>query len=337
MPLARLGWTIESLKPGIGHATYSPIFHGIALTTVAATLLMIGMGGLVTSHGAGLAVPDWPNSFGYNMFLFPPRLWIGGIFYEHTHRLMGTVVGLLSIALVIIALLVEQRRWVILLSVGVLGAVIFQGILGGLRVVLLKLDLAVAHACVAQAFLCLVVSLAVVTSRAWLNASDLSNSNKAPAGRSLVRLACIALAVIYLQLIVGACMRHFGAGLAIPDLPLAYGKVLPPATASQLDAINQQRAWMSATPGAKRPLIRWTLGQIWLHFGHRMGAILVTLVILLLVVSIVLRHRQQSMLLWPAISLLGLLAIQITLGVLTVLWRKPADVAMRMLHAASAR
>ena len=80
---------------------YCAGLHALALLTAIATFPLICMGGLVTSHHAGMSVPDWPNSYGYNMFLFPPRLWIGGIFYEHTHRLMGTVVGFLSILLVL--------------------------------------------------------------------------------------------------------------------------------------------------------------------------------------------------------------------------------------------
>src|SRR5438876_8940711 len=134
---------------------YHPYLHLIAVLTACATFPLIFMGGLVTSHGAGMSVPDWPNSYGYNMFLFPPRLWIGGILYEHTHRLMGTVVGMLSIALAICAWRLETRRWARWLAISVLGAVIFQGVLGGLRVVLVKLDLAILHACVAQAFFCL--------------------------------------------------------------------------------------------------------------------------------------------------------------------------------------
>src|SRR5215212_11274276 len=82
---------------------YSPTLHRLALLTAIATFPLIFMGGLVTSHGAGMSVPDWPNSYGYNMFTFPPSKWVGGIFYEHTHRLMGTVVGMLSIALVLFA------------------------------------------------------------------------------------------------------------------------------------------------------------------------------------------------------------------------------------------
>src|ERR1044071_6788623 len=148
---------------------YNRPFHLIALLTAAATFPLIFMGGLVTSHGAGMSVPDWPNSYGYNMFLFPPRLWIGGILYEHTHRLMGTVVGMCSIALAIVAWRTERRRWAKWMAIGVLGAVIFQGVLGGLRVVLVKLDLAVIHACFAQAFFCLTGLMAAVTSRWWLN------------------------------------------------------------------------------------------------------------------------------------------------------------------------
>src|SRR5437773_7444217 len=128
---------------------YNRGLHVLALLTATATFPLIFMGGLVTSHGAGMSVPDWPNSYGYNMFLFPPRLWIGGILYEHTHRLMGTVVGMLSIVLTIAAWKLETRVWVRWLATGVLGTVSFQGVLGGLRVVLVKLDLAIFHACLA--------------------------------------------------------------------------------------------------------------------------------------------------------------------------------------------
>src|SRR5437588_10845288 len=119
-------------------ARYNPALHTIALVTAAATLLLIFMGGLVTSHQAGMSVPDWPNSYGYNMFLFPPSMWLskqaGGIFYEHSHRLMASFVGMLSIALALVAWKLETRRWARWLAYGVLGMVIFQGVLGGLRV-----------------------------------------------------------------------------------------------------------------------------------------------------------------------------------------------------------
>lgn len=291
----------------------------MAILTACATFPLIFMGGLVTSHQAGMSVPDWPNSYGYNMFLFPPKFWIGGIFYEHTHRLMATVVGFLSIAMVV-ASFVQRRvtwkqRW---LAIAVFGAVLFQGILGGLRVVLVKLDLAIVHACVAQAFFCLAAFAALATSRWWSDPrtrkSDLGH------GRRVVVLGIATVAVIYLQLIVGATMRHFQAGLAIPDLPLAYGKLLPPVSGDQLHAANVLRA------------DRWnldpvSLGQIWLHFGHRIGAVLVTIMVLALATVVIRRYRMQPKLFGPAILLVGLLILQLTLGVLTVLLRKPADVA----------
>src|SRR5215218_4095672 len=177
---------------------YCSRLHLVALLTAAATFPLIFMGGLVTSHGAGMSVPDWPNSYGYNMFLFPPRLWVGGILYEHTHRLMGTVVGMLSILLAVQAWRTEPRRWVQWLATSVLGAVIFQGVLGGLRVVLVQLDLAVVHACFAQAFFCLAALMVVVTSRWW---HEVSNDSGNGAGIAVIRLAVIAVAVVYLQLV----------------------------------------------------------------------------------------------------------------------------------------
>src|SRR5882724_10886418 len=199
---------------------YIRSLHVIAVLTATATFPLIFMGGLVTSHGAGMSVPDWPNSYGYNMFLFPPRLWIGGILYEHTHRLMGTVVGMLSIALAIWAWRVERRRWVRWLATSVLLAVIFQGVLGGLRVVLVKLDLAIVHACFAQAFFCLTALMYMVTSKWWIERGtgasraspvrQLMHGRGAHAtdGKGLIWLAFACVIAIFAQLIVGATMRH---------------------------------------------------------------------------------------------------------------------------------
>src|SRR3954470_984375 len=191
---------------------YSPTLHRIALATAIATFPLIFMGGLVTSHGAGMSVPDWPNSYGYNMFLFPASQWRGGILYEHTHRLMGTVVGMLSILLTVVAWRTEPRRWARWLATGVLGAVIFQGVLGGLRVVLVKLDLAIVHACVAQAFFCLAALVTVVTSRWWMEPQDRALPRDVVHGEQLIRACLLAFVAIYAQLIVGATMRHYQAG-----------------------------------------------------------------------------------------------------------------------------
>ena len=304
---------------------YNRALHVLALLTAAATFPLIFMGGLVTSHGAGMSVPDWPNSYGYNMFLFPPRLWIGGILYEHTHRLMGTVVGMLAIALAVVAWRTEQRPWVRWLCAGVLGAVIFQGVLGGLRVVLVKLDLAIVHACVAQAFFCLAALTVVVTSRWWLDAPDFSRSEDAAAGRRLIAACVFATAIIYMQLIVGATVRHYQAGLAVPDFPLAYGKLIPNTDAAALADLNNHRAWDLNLP-------RVSASQIWLHMAHRAGAVLVTLAIAIAAGLVLFRHRGQRALARPAALLVALLFVQLTLGAATVWWRKPADVAS--LHVA---
>jgi cytochrome c oxidase assembly protein subunit 15 len=301
-------------------ARYNPGLHRVALLTAAATFPLIFMGGLVTSHGAGMSVPDWPNSYGYNMFLFPPRLWIGGILYEHTHRLMGTVVGMLSIVLCAWAWRVERRRWVRWLATGVLGAVIFQGVLGGLRVVMVKLDLAIVHACFAQAFFCLTALMCVVTSKWWIEARDLSVGPTAHRGRRLMTYGAACLFAVYAQLVVGATVRHYGAGLAIPDLPLVYGKVLPPITDAQLAQVNAYRTWTLH----EKPV---TLAQVWLHMSHRIGAVVVSALIIAASVLVIRRHRDQRALLRPALFMVALLLAQLTLGVLTVLMKKPADVA----------
>lgn len=304
-----------------------PLFV-LALLTACATFPLIWMGGLVTSKGAGLSVPDWPNSYHYNMFLFPPSMWLGkqagGIFYEHSHRLLGSLVGFLSMALCGVALFADRRKAIRWLGVAVLGMVIIQGVLGGLRVVWVSLDLAIVHACVAQAFFCLAAFAVTRSTRWWITAPDHSRS-AGSSGRVLSGLAILAVVIIYLQLVVGALMRHYQAGLAIPDMPLMYGKWWPPINAVDLSVINDQRVWQLNMPPV-------TLGQIWLHFGHRVGAALVSIIVCTLVGAILAAHRHEGVLVRRAIVLMLLLITQMTLGIYTVLLRKPADIAS--LHVA---
>src|SRR6266576_4479816 len=144
-----------------------PWLNRFAWFTAFATLLLICSGGMVTSKGVGLAVPDWPTTFGYNMFLFPASKWIGGILFEHTHRLIASTVGFLTIILAVWLWLVDPRRWVRILGVAAVGAVILQGVLGGLRVTMLKDEIGIFHACLAQAFFGLIVVIALVTSGSW--------------------------------------------------------------------------------------------------------------------------------------------------------------------------
>jgi cytochrome c oxidase assembly protein subunit 15 len=209
----------------------------------------------------------------------------------------------------------EPRRWVRWLAGGVLAGVIFQGVLGGLRVVLLKLDLAIVHACFAQAFFCLAILMCAVTSKWW---TTVEIQPDADTGRRLIRLAALTWLVIFAQLVVGATMRHYKAGLAIPDLPLAYGRLLPPTNEDALAKVNDVRSlnWQDSV----------TMTQVWLAFAHRIGAIAVTIAVVWLAVLILRRHKLPGMI-SRAWVLLALLAAQFTLGVLTVLKQKPADIA----------
>lgn len=189
----------------------SPWPHRFALLTAIATFPLLFMGGLVTSMGAGLAVPDWPTTFGYNMFTYPWSKMVGGIFYEHSHRLFGSAVGFLTILLTVSLWRYESRSWLRRLGLAALGAVIFQGILGGLRVVWTQTTLAIIHACVAQAFFALAASIALFTSPEWDRQPEKKIS--ADAGR-IQRLGLTTTGLLYLQLILGAMVRHRGEFIA---------------------------------------------------------------------------------------------------------------------------
>src|SRR5213078_496529 len=165
---------------------HSQWLNRVAWLACIATLLLICSGGMVTSKNVGLAVPDWPTTFGYNMFLFPISKWVGGILFEHTHRLMGSLVGFLTIILAVWLWVCEDRRWVRNLGVISVVGVILQGILGGLRVTMMKDQIGIFHACVAQAFLGLLVLIALVTTRFWRLLTDRQfNSPKFPAIKTL--------------------------------------------------------------------------------------------------------------------------------------------------------
>ena len=175
--------------------------HRLALATLAATCVLILLGGLVTNTGAALAVPDWPSTFGYNMILFPWSKMVGGIFYEHSHRLMGALVGLLTLALAA-ALWREGGR---LRRLGLLAvtAVLAQGLLGGLRVVLLQDTLAIYHGLLAQAFFALLATIALLTA-------PHARTAFAPVEPALKTLTILAAALVYLQIVFGAPLTHRG-------------------------------------------------------------------------------------------------------------------------------
>lgn len=186
----------------------SPWPHRLAVALALVTLPLIGVGGLVTTYDAGMAVPDWPGTFGYNLFLYPLSTWWSGpwdLFVEHGHRLLGALAGILTIGLVIAVWFGDSRRWMRDASLAALGLVIFQGGLGGLRVLFDQRMLALVHGCTGPLFFALAVCLVEMTSRNWRQAKVAPST---PAGRRFARNAGLAACLAYLQLTVGALLRH---------------------------------------------------------------------------------------------------------------------------------
>jgi cytochrome c oxidase assembly protein subunit 15 len=179
------------------------VANRVAVATAAATFVLILAGGLVTNTGNALAVPDWPTTFGHNMFTFPWSAMVGGIFLEHTHRLLGALVGLLTLALA--ALLWPSGGMLRALGMSAVAAVIVQGVLGGLRVVLVEYRIAVVHGALAQAFFALVVVIAMLTSGAA------GERTRGSALEPVLRTLTLAVAaLVYVQIVLGAFLTHLG-------------------------------------------------------------------------------------------------------------------------------
>jgi len=344
--------------------------HWFAIVVALCALGLIGMGGLVTSHGVGMAVPDWPTSYGYNMFALPVSTWLtGGIFHEHTHRLWASLLGVLVVALarwiggrqarlplaivgaievavgqvlihlgdqwkgaghflsgiggvVLLAALVWVRnersaRPLPALAWAAFGGVQLQGLLGGLRVVLdahvfagtrLGVWFGVFHGCLAQAFLVLLVVVVAITSRWWLERAGTAPGTP---GRKLV---LFTVGLIFLQLMIGATMRHQHAGLAIPDFPKAYGTWWPDMNESAVAQYNASRVEVSAQNSI-------TAFQIALQMVHR----LIALTILVAVSACF--WRAKGWLKRPCAVWFGLILIQAGLGMWTIWSNKAADIA----------
>jgi len=295
-------------------ARLAPV-HRVALLTAFSTFLLIVVGGLVTSKGAGMSVPDWPTTYGYNMFLFPYSKWVGGIFWEHSHRLIASGVGFLTLILAAVTFWKEKRTWVRWLAVAAVAAVILQGVLGGLRVTLYKDQIGIFHALLAQSFFGLVLVLAAVTSRGFLAGNWTGDAAAAP----LRRLAVAALFLTYFQLGIAATIRHQHAPLAIRDFPTAYGSLYPDTSAGALDTINAARSKEGIAPVSG--------SQIRLQMTHRFGAVALLLVVIAFVAHVVkvtpLGHWLRGWsLLWC-----GAILLQILLGGMTIWFNKAADVA----------
>lgn len=296
---------------------YNKPLHRFAIFTAVNTFVLIFIGGLVTSTGSGLAVPDWPTTYGENMFTFPIDKWIGGIKYEHGHRLVASFVGFLTVILAVWLALKEDRIWVKNLGYFALGTVIVQGILGGITVLfLLPTAVSMAHGMLAQIFFCLVSAIAIFTSQWWLDGGERFDFIS---GKSLQTISIVAVAVVFLQLAFGALLRHTYSGLSVPDFPLAYGQLLPTLSVEAVSKYNQELITDGIKWSGDKPIVAY---QIVIHLVHRYWAYVVASIVLFfgyrLWKSAALPKRLQR----TGLYLIIFVLIQFTLGVLTILSRK---------------
>jgi cytochrome c oxidase assembly protein subunit 15 len=184
----------------------SPWPHRWAVVLACATFPLVWVGGLVTTTDAGMAVPDWPTTYGYNLFLYPWQSWLAGpwdLFVEHGHRLLAASVGLITIGLLVVLIRVEKRLWMVGVGIAALALVVFQGMLGGMRVLLNERTLAMLHGMTGPLFFGLTVAMAVFTSRTWLEGTSEGRVN----GHVRV-LAVVTAVLVYLQIVLGAVLRH---------------------------------------------------------------------------------------------------------------------------------
>jgi len=263
------------------------VFRITALTCLS-TVFLLAAGALVTGTGSGLAVPDWPLSFGQ---FFPPME--GGVFYEHGHRLVAGYVAILTLIQCLVIWKFEERSWVKKLSLFAVVLVLTQATLGGLTVLfLLPKAVSIAHACLAQTYFCTSVVLMTVTSNLW----EVSLKSKQDASWFPLRWFGIVVVIgFFCQLLLGATMRHFGSGLAIPDFPLSFGKWIP---------------------------AEWTF-PIAIHYAHRMGAFIMTALVAVWVVRVYRLYWNQFAIVLYAGALMGFIWMQVMLGAMVIWLRRP--------------
>jgi heme a synthase len=283
-------------NPTYGPARRMIWSHRLALLLCATTLVLIVAGALVVGTGSSLAVPDWPLAYGQ---IFPPM--VGGILFEHGHRIIASIVGILTVALALWLHWNEPRRWVRWLGWGAFLGIVLQGALGGITVLfLLPKPVSIAHALLAQLFFVTAVLIALVTSSRWYNFSA------QPIRGSARFIGVFALCGLEAELILGALVRHFNAGLAIPDFPLSLGQWVPP-----LDTF-----------------------PVAIHYLHRLGALLVTFIELGCIWAAVRWHRQDKQLSRLVVVMAFLLAAQIALGA-SIVWTQ-RGLAITTIHVANA-
>ena len=301
--------------------SYSAAVRLLTKVSAGAALLLILAGSLVTSTGSGLAVPDWPLSYG---MLFPPM--VGGILYEHGHRMIAAGVGLLVVIQALVFTWREPRRWLRALAWAAVAAIVVQGVLGGLTVLLLLPDpISISHAVLAQSLAMLLVFIAYAQSREWERRMREPAPAASAAQPPLWPVVAALPAAVFLQLVIGALMRHTDAGLAIPDFPLMGGSLLPRFDDRMLAAINAERFALRLEPVG--------MAQVTVHFLHRLGAA-VTL-IAVVAVNLIVRRRGRPEVRRLLAGVNALVLVQVALGALTVLTaRSPLMASLHVLTGA---
>jgi len=297
---------------------YRPWLHRYACLLTVATFILVTSGGNVTSREAAEAVPDGFTVYGYFLWSFPYDMWVGNIFHEHIHRLKGSVIGLLTIGLTIWLWMTQtNRRWLKRFGLILLLLVLIQGAMGGLRVEFVKhfpsavIPFAIAHAVTGQIFLCMTVIAAAATSRFWIE----RKSDVALLCNKTQRRATVALlAIILVQLLLGAAMRHMDAGLAIPDFPTSYGKFWMPMSHEALEEAQAEIPYEEVTR-------EYSLREVHLHFGHRLWAVVVLGATVFMLVKMTPVLSRSHALRFPVIAILVLMILQVGLGA-SVIWSK---------------
>jgi len=276
------------------------------------TLFLIFLGALVKSTESGLSVPDWPTTYGKFMFAYPLNQMAGGIKYEHTHRLLASIIGLLTLILTLWLLCIKQMPvWTRRLGIFAFLTLVAQGILGGLTVkFFLPLWLSVFHGVLAQTFFLIVILIAYALSieRHQRRMEEESYNPR------VLRLAILLMAMIYIQLIIGNIMRHAQAGLAIPDFPTMGWTFFSTFDQAWLNRINAWRFENNLDPV--------NMGQVMIHLTHRFWAFLILLKILWLNHIAYKECLDRPMILKTLYWLNIAVILQITLGISTVLSHK---------------
>ena len=302
------------LPPETARPRYHWALHRFACFCAGSILFLICIGGLVTSNEAGMSVPDWPNTYGYNMFVFPWQDWVGGIFYEHSHRLVASGVGVLMTILAV-WLCFQERVWLRWMGIVVPIFVALEGTIGGLRVILSEDQLGILHGCLAQLLFVSVSLIGLFTSRWWIE----PRSGFTPPKWTGRTLAICGL--IFCQLMIGATMRHEHAGLSISDFPLAYGQVWPKTDQASVDQYNLERSRRDVNTKPTTAL------YINMQMAHRVGAVLITVAILAATTAMWLTPGTAPILRRWSATWVGLVFVQFLLGALTIWTNKAADVA----------